>query len=98
MAPTMITWRLRVLCALLALAASVSACTRPVPPPVVISAPKFPEFIFPGLTPPVDPKQAELLKLHDAAWRRLQAGDLPQAERDFQAVLKGSPAFYPSEA
>src|SRR4051812_1788625 len=97
MALSMITSRSRVLCVFLALAAGVSACSRPVPPPVVISAPKFPEFTFPGLTPPVDPKQAELLKLHDAGWRWLQAGDLPQAEREFQVVLKRSPAFYPSE-
>jgi tetratricopeptide (TPR) repeat protein len=97
MMPAIITSRVRVLCVLLAVAASGSACSRPVPPPVVVSAPKFPEFTFPGLTPPVDAKQADLLKLHDAGWRWLQAGDLPQAERDFQAVLKRSPAFYPSE-
>jgi Tfp pilus assembly protein PilF len=88
----------RSLLLVLVLAAGAGACASAVAPPVVVTAPKFPEFTFPGLTPPVDVKQAELLKLHDAGWRWLQAGDLPQAEREFQAVLKRSPAFYPSEA
>src|SRR3954465_12301552 len=87
----------RALLLVLVLAVGGGACASAVVPPAVVTAPKFPEFTFPGLTPPVDPKQAELLKLHDAGWRWLQAGDLPQAEREFQVVLKRSPAFYPSE-
>ena len=82
--------------ALSLLAASlISGCTAAVAPPVV-TTPRFPDYIFPTLTTP-DPKQADLLREHDAAWRWLQAGDLPVAERAFQAVLKRSPQFYPSE-
>jgi tetratricopeptide (TPR) repeat protein len=87
----------RTLLLVLVLAGGGGACASTVAPPAVVTAPKFPEFTFPGLAPPVDPKQADLLKLHDAGWRWLQAGDLPQAEREFQLVLKRSPAFYPSE-
>ncbi len=85
------------------------ACSRPVPPPVVGAA-RFPDYLFPGLAlsessaspasgrPEAgDGRQAELLREHDAAWRWLQAGDLVRAESGFQAVLKRSPQFYPSE-
>ena len=64
--------------------------------PPVVTAPKYPDYIFPTLPQP-DPKQADLLKDHDDAWRRFQAGDLARAESAFQAILKRSPQFYPSE-
>jgi tetratricopeptide (TPR) repeat protein len=85
------------LVAVLLAASLIAGCARPVLPPAIVTAPRYPEFIFPALTPP-DPKQAELVKLHDAAWRWMQTGDLARAEREFQVVLKRSPAFYPSEA
>ena len=88
----------RALLLILVLAGAGGACATAIAPPAVVTAPKYPEFTFPGLTSPVDAKQAELVKQHDEGWRWLQAGDLPQAEREFQAVLKRSPAFYPSEA
>ena len=48
---------------------------------------------------PPDPRLAALGKTaHETAWQFLQAGDLDRAEREFQAVLKRSPAFYPSDA
>ena len=47
--------------------------------------------------PQPDPKQADLLRDHDAAWRWFQAGELARAESGFAAVLKRSPQFYPSE-
>lgn len=86
-------------CALLALllaTGAIAGCTRVELPPVV-TTPRFPDLLFPALTPP-DPRQAELAKLHDAGWRWLQSGDLTRAEQQFQAVLKRSPAFYPSDA
>jgi tetratricopeptide (TPR) repeat protein len=73
------------------------ACTHAVAPPAVVTAPRYPEFIFPELTPAGDARQAAFVAQHDAGWRWLQAGDFERAEREFQAVLKRSAAFYPSE-
>ena len=75
--------------------AFTGACARPVAPPVV-TAPRYPDYVFPTLAQP-DPKQADLLREHDAAWRWFQAGDLARAETGFLAVLKRSPQFYPSD-
>jgi len=79
----------------LALAASAAGCAPTVAPPVV-TTPRYPDYIFPGLSQP-DPAQADLLRDHDAAWRWFQAGDLARAESGFAAVLKRSPQFYPSD-
>jgi tetratricopeptide (TPR) repeat protein len=83
-------WSL-VLCGLLA------ACGgKPVtaPPPNV--APKFAEFVFPAAPANLGPK--DLLDAHTRAWQFLQAGDTKAADRDFTAILKIAPAFYPAEA
>lgn len=80
----------------LLLVALLAGCGRTIPAPIV-TAPHFPDYIYPTLVPP-DPKQADLLGQHDAAWRWFQTGDLVRAEREFQAVLKRSPQFYPTEA
>jgi tetratricopeptide (TPR) repeat protein len=77
------------------LAALVAGCARTMAPPVV-TVPRYPDFVFPALPQP-DPKQADLLRDHDAAWRWLQTGDFARAEAGFAAVLKRSPQFYPSE-
>jgi len=73
----------------------ISACGRTVAPPVV-TTPRYPDYIFPALAQP-DQRQADLVREHDAAWRWFQAGDLGRAETGFQAVLKRSPQFYPSD-
>jgi tetratricopeptide (TPR) repeat protein len=73
----------------------IAGCARTVAPPVV-TAPRYPDYIFPTLSQP-DPRQADLLEGHDAAWRWFQTGDLARAEAGFLAVLKRSPQFYPSE-
>jgi tetratricopeptide (TPR) repeat protein len=75
--------------------ALLAGCARPVAPPVV-TAPHYPDYILPTLSQP-DPRQADLLHEHDAAWRWFQAGDLARAETGFLALLKRSPQFYPSE-
>ena len=85
----------RLTIAVLWFVALISGCARTVAPPVV-TTPRYPDYIFPTLTPP-DPKQADLLREHDAAWGWLQAGDLARADAGFLAVLKRSPQFYPSE-
>ena len=73
----------------------IAGCAPKVVPPVV-TAPRYPDYIFPTLTEP-DPRQAELLDEHDAAWRWFQAGDFSRAETGLMAILKRSPQFYPSE-
>jgi tetratricopeptide (TPR) repeat protein len=80
---------------LIVLAAFAASCARTVAPPVV-TVPHYPDYIFPTLSSP-DPRQADRLQEHDAAWRWFQAGDLGRAEAGFQAILKRSPKFYPSE-
>jgi tetratricopeptide (TPR) repeat protein len=80
---------------LLLATALIGGCARTVAPPVV-TTPRYPDYIFPTLSSP-DPKQDDLLRQHDAAWRWFQAGDFARAEREFQAVLKRSPQFYPTE-
>jgi tetratricopeptide (TPR) repeat protein len=56
---------------------------------------------FPDLSPPDLPARMsiapELLSQHEAAWQRLQAGDLRGADRAYSAVLKQMPGFYPAE-
>ena len=88
--------RQRALALLLLLITLVAGCARTVAPPVV-TTPRYPDYILPTLSQP-DPKQADLLRDHEAAWRWLQAGDLTRAETELAAVLKRSPQFYPSEA
>jgi tetratricopeptide (TPR) repeat protein len=79
----------------LLLVALAAGCSRATAPPVV-TTPRYPDYIFPTLSQP-DPKQADLLRDHDAAWKWFQAGELARADTGFAAVLKRSPRFYPSE-
>lgn len=79
-----------------AMVALVSACGAKLAPPVV-TAPHFPDFITPIVSPP-DARLAALETAQDTSWQFLQSGDLNEAEKGFQAVLKRSPSFYPSEA
>jgi tetratricopeptide (TPR) repeat protein len=76
----------------------VAACAPVAKPPVLPAAgpPRFPDFVFPGA--PERLAQPAATAKHDLAWRFLQSGDLRTAERDFSAVLKQAPGFYPSEA
>jgi tetratricopeptide (TPR) repeat protein len=90
-------WRPRPawVCLLVVVSALAVSCGRTAAPPVV-TTPKYPEYVVPTLPQP-DPNLADLLKDHEEAWRWFQAGDLSRAETAFQAVLKRSPQFYPSE-
>ena len=86
--------RLAVGLSLLISTVAAGGCRTAAPP--VVTTPQYPGYIFPTLATP-DPRQEQLVRQHEAAWRLLQGGDLARAEEAFQAVLKRSPAFYPSE-
>jgi Tfp pilus assembly protein PilF len=86
---------LRLAASVLLLTFVMTACGAKLPP-AVVGPPHYPEFIFPALVAS-DPRLAELSGMHQSGWQALQAGDADAAERTFQAVLKKSAAFYPSD-
>src|SRR6185436_8359027 len=55
-----------------------------------------PEFIVPRV--PANLAGTSAASSHDLGWRFLQAGDLKNAEREFNLALKTVPGFYPAEA
>lgn len=78
----------------LALAASCVPKNKPVLTP---GAPKYPDY--PVMEVPADLRAApEVRQQHDLAWQQFQAGDSRTATREFTAILKKSPEFYPSAA
>jgi tetratricopeptide (TPR) repeat protein len=92
--------RRRRACQLLALAALavVASCAKAAPtlPAPAPGAPRFADFIYPAAAP--DLATLQVVNQHGAAWQVLQTGDLRSAEREFNAVLKQAPDFYPAEA
>ena len=78
--------------------ALIAACgARPVVAPTTTAgAPTFPDFVFPS--PPADLAAADVISRQNAAWQVLQSGDARGADREFTAVLKQQPGFYPAEA
>ena len=82
---------------LVSLAATLGACATRTPPPPANTAPRFPAFEAPDVPASLRVTPA-IRDQHELAWRRLQAGDLRGAEREFAAVLKRTPGFYPAEA
>lgn len=88
--------RVRLVCAVVAIAVAAACAPKPAPAPPTIGALRYPDFVFPAYSDTLAAGTAGAR--HDAAWRWLQAGDLRAAERDFQAVLKTEPSFYPSRA
>jgi len=75
----------------------ISACAaRAVPPPAVPTASKYPDFMYPTV-PAAMQREAGAAQV-DLAWRFLQSGDTRNAGRDFDAVLKRNPDFYPARA
>jgi tetratricopeptide (TPR) repeat protein len=57
---------------------------------------KFPDYVFPSPVAGLGTPAA--VERHQAGWLWLQAGDLKAAERNFEAAMKLSTDFYPSEA
>jgi len=91
-------WRGAGFVAAVIVAAMMAGCAKkPVTTvPVAPGAPHFPEYVFPaapsGLAAPA------IVDQHAAAWQLLQSGDAKAADREFSAILKALPTFYPSEA
>ncbi|CAN5874146.1 hypothetical protein BH24ACI4_BH24ACI4_12140 [soil metagenome] len=80
----------------LALLLLLAACVpRMAPAPPAVTAPKFPDFVFPATPQNLGSPAAR--EQHEIAWQWLQAGDLRAAERNFAAALKGVASFYPAE-
>ena len=73
-----------------------SCAKKPAALPAPSAAPRFADFIFPAAAPDLAPPA--VAAQHRAAWNFLQAGDAKAAEREFTAILKQAPAFYPAEA
>jgi tetratricopeptide (TPR) repeat protein len=71
----------------------LSACA-PKAPPVLVGAPRHPEFIFPAAPPGAPAAAASRV---DRGWQYLQAGDLRNADREFTAALRQQAAFHPAE-
>lgn len=81
----------------LLLALAVAGCaSAPVTVPAPAGAPRYGDFVFPAAAP--DLAIPAVLDRHRAAWQALQTGDAKAAERDFTAILKEAPDFYPAEA
>ncbi|HKV98190.1 MAG TPA: tetratricopeptide repeat protein [Vicinamibacterales bacterium] len=78
-------------------AATIAACvkkTAPVPP--APSAPGYPQYPMPDV-PATLRVAPEVRTAHSHAWDALQSGDPKGAEREYTALLKTTPAFYPGE-
>jgi tetratricopeptide (TPR) repeat protein len=80
----------------LALATAASCAKKPAVAPAAPGAPKFADFVFPAGPPTLAPEAT--WERYRAAWNLLQSGDPKAAEREFNAILKASPGFYPAEA
>jgi tetratricopeptide (TPR) repeat protein len=82
----------------LGLALAIGSACAPTAPdlPAPGGVARYPDFVTPAAPDELGPPAAQ--ERHQAGWLWLQAGDLRAAERQFNAVLKLAPAFYPSEA
>ena len=73
---------------------AISACA-PKTVPVVVGAPKHPEFMFPTVPEGTLPALSGRL---ERGWQYVQLDDLRGAEREFAAALKQQATFYPADA
>src|SRR3954468_17522209 len=81
---------------MLLLLAAASCAKKPVAAPVVPGAPKFADFVFPAGPSTLAPEPT--WERYRAAWNVLQSGDPKAAEREFGAIVKTTPGFYPADA
>ena len=82
--------------AVLLLLALVAGCARRTPPPVLPTAVKHPEFMFPAV--PQALQRAPGVEHIEPGWRYLQNDDTRAASREFAAALKRNPSLYPAHA
>jgi Tfp pilus assembly protein PilF len=82
--------------AVLLLAACAAACARRTPPPVLPTAVKHPEFMFPAI--PQSLQRAPGVEHIEPGWRYLQDDDFRAATREFASALKRNPNLYPAHA
>lgn len=77
---------------------SAAACaSRPVAGPVAAPAvPRFAEYPSPDVPATLAIDDATRAR-HASAWNLLQSGDVRGASREYAAILKTSPTFYPAE-
>ena len=76
--------------------AASAGCASRTRPAAVPGAPAFPDY--PRLEIPANLRVAQDVRdRHELAWQRLQAGDLRNANREFNESLKRSATFYPAE-
>jgi tetratricopeptide (TPR) repeat protein len=88
------TRSLAVAAATLALA-MIAGCTK-VPEPVpVVTAPRYPDYMFPAV--PSSFADQALAALQQRGWQFLQAGDLVGARQAFSTALGENSRFYPAE-
>jgi tetratricopeptide (TPR) repeat protein len=78
------------------LASAAAACAPKTIAPPVVTAPRFPEYVFPAS--PAGLGTPATVERQKAGWQWLQAGDFRSADRNFNAALKLTPSFYPAEA
>lgn len=90
-------WRHLPVLALLAVAGLVAGCASAPPAPTRPTAPRFAEYPPPEIPAAVN-APAALRARHEAAWQRLQSGDIRRATQEFTAILKTTPTFYPAAA
>jgi tetratricopeptide (TPR) repeat protein len=88
-------WRATAVTVLL-LAAVIAGCARRTPPPVLPTAVKHPDFMFPAV--PQTLQRAPGVEHIEPGWRYLQNDDLRAASREFAAALKRNPGLYPAHA
>ncbi len=80
----------------IALTALAAACAPALAPAPVVTAPKYPDFVFPAA--PAGVASGDLSLRQQRGWQFLQAGDVRGARREFGAALKTSPGFFPADA
>ena len=73
----------------------IAACGPKTVPLPIVSSPRFPDFIAPIV--PAEFANTAAAQHEMRGWTFLQAGDLRNADREFAAALKTTPAFYSAE-
>ncbi len=71
------------------------ACAPAIAPPASVTS-RYSDFIYPFVPPGL--AGGDLALRQQRGWQFLQAGDLRNARREFQAALKSKPGFFPADA